>query len=56
MLNKLFCDDHVMLALKLGKQQVFLDFQNMRSLFVLEGNYAFQRLAKHSALFCHTLF
>ena len=42
MLNKLFCDDHVMLALMPSKQQVFLDFQNMRSLFVLEGNYAFQ--------------
>ncbi len=46
MLNKLFCDSPVMLALKSGKQQVFLEFEKMRSLLELEGNYAFQRRAK----------
>ena len=36
MLNKIFCDSPVMLALKSGKQQVFLEFEKMRSLFELE--------------------
>ncbi len=56
MLNKLFCDSPVMLALKSGKQQVFLEFEKMRSLFELEGNYTYQRRAKHSALLYHLLF
>ena len=56
MLIKILCDSTVMLALKSGKQQVFLEFEKMRSLFELEGNYAFQKRAKHSALLYHLLF
>ena len=56
MLIKIFCDSPVMLALNSGKQQVFLEFEKMRSLLELEGNYAFQRRAKHSALLYHPLF
>ena len=56
MLIKIFCDSPVMLALNSGKQQVFLEFEKMRSLFELEGNYAFQKRVKHSALLYHLLF
>ena len=56
MLNKIFCYYPVMLALKTVKQQVFLEFEKMRSLFELEGNYAFQKRAKQSALLYHLLF
>ncbi len=56
MLIKIFYDSPVMLALDSGKQQVFLEFEKMRSLFELEGNYAFRRRAKHSALLYHLLF
>ena len=56
MLNKIFCDSPVMLALKSGKQQVFLDFEKMGSLFELEENYVFQSRAKHPALLYHLLF
>ena len=50
MLNKIFCYYPVMLALKTVKQQVFLEFEKMRSLFEMEGNYALLRGAKHFAL------
>ena len=56
MLNKTLCYYPVMLALKTVKQQVFLEFEKMRSLFELEGNYAFQRRAEHSSLLNHLLF
>ena len=56
MLIKIFYDSPVMLALNSGKQQVFLEFEKMRSLLELEGNYASQSREKHSILLFHTLF
>ena len=45
-----------MLALKSGKQQVFLEFGKLRIIFELEGNYAFQRRANNTALLHHLLY
>ena len=56
MLNKIFCETPVMLALKTVKQQVFLEFEKMRSLFELEGIYVFLRRVKHYALLFYPLF
>ena len=56
MLNNIFCNSPVMLVLKSGKQQVFLEFEKMRSLFELEGIYVFLRRVKHYALLFHPLF
>lgn len=43
MLNQIFFYYPVMLALKTVKQQVFLEFEKMRSPFELEGIYVFLR-------------
>ena len=56
MLNKIFSYYPVILALKMVKQQVFLEFEKMRSLFELEGIYVFLRRVKHYALLFHPLF
>ena len=56
MLNEIFCYCSVMLALKSVKQQVFLEFEKMRSLFELEGIYVFLRRVKHYALLFYPLF
>ena len=56
MLNKIFCYYPVMLALKTVKQQVFMEFEKMRSMIELEGIYLFLRHAKHYALLFHQLF
>tara|TARA_B100000945_G_scaffold249159_1_gene205700 strand:+ start:152 stop:376 length:225 start_codon:yes stop_codon:yes gene_type:complete len=56
MLNIIFFNYHVILALNPNKQQVFLESKKIRIIFKLEGNYAFLRITKQNALLYHLLF